>query len=365
MRGLLKDNFPELVKEWDFERNTKPLDEVSYGSGYKACWVCIKGHKWKMAVCDRTSKQVKKRQNCPYCSHRRVNEENCLATIYPYLIAEWDFEKNFPLTPYNTMCKTSKPVWWKCIRGHSWKTRVSHRADGHNCPKCNNQSSRLQIFIYCEVKYYYPDALFRYKINNVECDIYLPTQKVAIELDGLQWHQHKSKLDNNKINYLATNAITVISIREDGLDCINDLTISYMKHCNPLSITKGLMKMLSDLLEDSRLVDYQNIDVPINESEYLCEMSAYPLGSNGETLMANNNELAKQWDYEKNFPLTPDKVSAFSHLKVWWICSANKHSWQAYINNRNQFGHGCPDCYKICDKSQYRNPKRRKFALAP
>lgn len=247
------------------------------------------------------------------------------------------------------MCKTSESVWWKCIRGHSWKTRVTHRVDGHNCPKCNNQSSRLQIFIYCELKHYYPDVLFRHKINNIECDMYLPEQKVAIELDGLNWHKDKTESDSNKIRKLTNNGVRVISIRENGLSYINDLTISYGKHCNPLFITKGLMQLLCNLFNDSRLTDYSIIDSPINESAYFAEMSAYPLGSNSITLADSNDELVKQWDYEKNYPLTPDKVSAFSHLKAWWLC-INNHSWQAAINNRNQFGYKCTSCYRESSK---------------
>ena len=59
------------------------------------------------------------------------------------------------------------------------------------------------------------------------------------------------------------------------------------------------------------------------------------------SLLTNNPELAKEWDYNKN-TLTPDKVSVGTNKKVWWLCE-NGHSWSSVISSRNQ-GVGCPIC---------------------
>ena len=32
-------------------------------------------------------------------------------------------------------------------------------------------------------------------------------------------------------------------------------------------------------------------------------------------------DIAKEWDYEKNAPLTPKQILAGSNKKVWWLCS--------------------------------------------
>lgn len=53
---------------------------------------------------------------------------------------------------------------------------------------------------------------------------------------------------------------------------------------------------------------------------------------------------AKEWDYEANAPLTPDKVKWGSGKKVWWICSICGKKWQATIRDRMEGTAGCPTC---------------------
>ena len=52
--------------------------------------------------------------------------------------------------------------------------------------------------------------------------------------------------------------------------------------------------------------------------------------------------MVKEWNYEKNKNLQPNKIFASSNKKIWWICS-NGHEWKATINSRNS-GNGCPYC---------------------
>lgn len=53
-------------------------------------------------------------------------------------------------------------------------------------------------------------------------------------------------------------------------------------------------------------------------------------------------ELLKEWNAEKNLPLTPRYVSYGSHRKVWWQCGQS-HEWQAVVKSRVS-GTGCPVC---------------------
>ncbi len=52
--------------------------------------------------------------------------------------------------------------------------------------------------------------------------------------------------------------------------------------------------------------------------------------------------LTSEWDCEKNSPLCPSDIHAFSNKKYWWRCKRN-HSWLATPNNRSN-GYGCPYC---------------------
>ena len=60
------------------------------------------------------------------------------------------------------------------------------------------------------------------------------------------------------------------------------------------------------------------------------------------SLAVVNPILAKEWNYNKNGKLIPEKVFANAGIKVWWRCK-NGHEWMAVIASRNN-GVGCPFC---------------------
>ena len=77
-----------------------------------------------------------------------------------------------------------------------------------------------------------------------------------------------------------------------------------------------------------------------------CPYCAGQLPIVGETDLATvNPTLAREWDMEANYPLTPERVTLRSNKKVGWICK-HGHRWTAEINNRFK-GHGCPYCRYI------------------
>ena len=127
--GLFK-RFPDLIKEWDFEKN-KHIDItlLAASSNKFAWWKCEKGHSYRTRICSRTLHGV----GCPYCHNQKVLKGiNDLQTLNPVLAEEWDFEKNAPLTPSDVFSHASRSVWWKCpICGHSWKSKINNRANIH------------------------------------------------------------------------------------------------------------------------------------------------------------------------------------------------------------------------------------------
>jgi len=62
--------------------------------------------------------------------------EKSLAYLYPQLTKEWNYEKNASLEPIMLLPSTSLKVWWKCSRGHEWKTHTYSRIKGIGCPQC-------------------------------------------------------------------------------------------------------------------------------------------------------------------------------------------------------------------------------------
>ncbi len=65
------------------------------------------------------------------------NEGRILATTYPELAEQWNYEKNGALTPRDVTIGYSSKVWWTCPLGHEWETTVNNRVSSSTgCPYC-------------------------------------------------------------------------------------------------------------------------------------------------------------------------------------------------------------------------------------
>lgn len=66
--------------------------------------------------------------------------------------------------------------------------------------------------------------------------------------------------------------------------------------------------------------------------------------------------LLKQWDAEKNTPMSPDSIASTSTERVWWKCERG-HAWQTQLASRARGNSGCPICLR--EKIAVRVEKRR------
>lgn len=131
----LKDKNPELLAEWDFQKNKiiKP-DEISYGSSQKAWWLCSKGHSYEATINVRTNLGV----GCPFCSGKKILKGfNDLTTSDPEIAKEWNYDKNKDITPSDVSRGSHKKVWWKCCNNHEWQAIINKRTiRNQKCPYC-------------------------------------------------------------------------------------------------------------------------------------------------------------------------------------------------------------------------------------
>lgn len=135
MAGSLATSNPILAEEWHPIKNgdLKPAD-VTPSSNKKVWWSCVKGHEWQASVANRSSHA----SSCPYCSGRRViTGVNDLATIAPWLSAEWHRTLNGNLSPADVKAGSDKKVWWQCAYGHEWMATINARYWGNGCPVCD------------------------------------------------------------------------------------------------------------------------------------------------------------------------------------------------------------------------------------
>ena len=103
----LATTHPNLVNEWNYEKNEIKPEEVSKGSNKKVWWKCNKGHSYIASVVNRC-----KGTSCPYCANKKILEGyNDVGTTHPELLKYWDYEKN-SIKPSETTKGSDKKVWF-------------------------------------------------------------------------------------------------------------------------------------------------------------------------------------------------------------------------------------------------------------
>ena len=308
-------------------------------------WECKVGHQWKASAV-----RVKSGIWCKTCNPRprysRVNKSGTsLAIKFPYLLLEWDYEKN-DIDPNEMSPYSNHKVFWKCIYGHSWNASIDSRTYKESgCRHCRSRTSRFEIFILCELRSIFKEVIWRRKFEGVEADIYLDSENIAIEVDGEHWHKDKIELDRAKSELFEKLGIKLIRVRSAALPSIKGLQILYPRNKDDFEIVIELCELLSEEIDNSSLQQYLLDKVRKGEHEYKEIISRLPAPPEEESLAFLYPELVKEWDYEKNFPLTPDLFASKTHHRVWWICAKN-HSWDTVVKNRTLNNSGCPDCHE-------------------
>lgn len=337
---------PELLKEWDYNKNLNTSPEMIHaGSTKKVWWKCKFGHSWKASIAHRN----KLNRGCPICSGHEVLEGyNDLASKFPHLIKEWDFEKNGKITPYDVSWGSSKKVWWKCNEGHSWQTTISLRSSGSKCPIC---SGNKILKGFNDLTTTNPEIALEwdYEKNNG----LLPSQFTSGSSKIVWWKCNEGHSWQSQINSRRKGSKCPVCSGKKVLVGYNDLATTdpslasewdYERNGDfkPTDITSGSGKKawwrcsLGHVWEAPISRRRQGIGCPI------CAGKKVLKGYNDLATMQPH--LADEWDYKKNGNLTPSDVTAGSGKKVWWKCKFG-HSWQAKIYLRSS-GSNCPMCWK-------------------
>lgn len=304
MSNFLKDN-AFLMKEYDFGKNKSiNLDSITEGMGISLWWKCSKcGHEWQT----RVNHRAKDGTGCPVCrkkesilkqqeqTRKRLEKENITLT-YPNIAKEWNYKKNGSLKPENFLPGMGDSVWWKCSKcGHEWQTRINHRTkDGNNCPIC----SRNEFY---NKKIQSIGSLYEKKPNLIK-----------------EWDYEKNKDIDPQNVLVSSNKKAWWKCSKCGYEwiCSINQRTSNKTGCPKCSQLQGKETLIEGLI-----------------------------AKNG-SLLTNNPELSKEWNYVKNGTLKPDMVLSKSPKKVWWKCSKCGYEWKMSLYARSKGGY-CPKCLRI------------------
>ena len=357
-------DYPELMEQWDYIKNSQLLldpNTIPHRSGKTAWWLCSKGHSYEQPIIKKTARKY----GCTICNNSRIVKGfNVLSTLYPNLALEWHPTKNGELTPSSVSYGSGKNAWWICPIGHEYQSVIRERTTGQTkCPICHkrNQTSFPEQAIFYYVSQIHPSAINRYKTlfnHSMELDIFIPSIRVAIEYDGAYWHQTEEahKREAKKYSICRNNHIYLIRVKEADRctwdDVADDMYLLQKKKKQNLQQLEVIIRQIADFVDlesnpwtrKSFFHIHSKIDININRDRQAIQKYLTDLPCSLEDY---NDDIIKDWDYEKNNDLKPNMFAPHSNEVVWWKCSKCKNSYKMSINARTRERRsGCPICAK-------------------
>lgn len=262
------------------------------------------------------------------------------------LVREWDFEKNGDLRPEDFTGGSNKKVWWLCDKGHSWFAQINKRfISGRGCPYCSGQ----------KVWPGFNDLVTTHPQIAEEWDYEkngsLRPERFSAGADIKIWWKCRCGHSWQALIYSRKNCGCPACAGKILKVGINDF-----QTVNPVLALEWDMEKNGDMHPDSvsansnrkawwRCVNEHSWQAAIysrNRGKGCPYCSKRYVLAGFNDLLTEAPELAKEWDYGKNAPLSPEMIVGTSNKAVWWICSRG-HSWKTQILKR-RIGTGCPYC---------------------
>ena len=272
---------PDLIKEWDFERNPN-LDptQLLAGSSVKAAWRCVRGHRWKAVIGSRTSGGGSRTsgRGCPKCRTAISRIELRVFSELSEILGNVQHHKFVGGVECDILIEGNRPVAVE-VDGRYW-----HAEKFDVDVAKNNRLASLGVTV-----------------------VRLRDRQLGPISD------HDVLVDETNLlpGDIAKLVTTICSI--SGVERPADLD----------QYAAG-----SSFRADQRFSDL---------SERL------PLPPVGKSLLELHPQLAAAWDNEKNSTLTPAHLTPGSTEWVWWRCSEG-HSFErkvcVYVKSSR-----CPHCH--------------------
>lgn len=304
----LPTEYPELVKEWNYEKNKKnPEDYTSY-SGKKVWWkIQIEkyGQIWNLEWEDKIINRTAKKSGCPYLTSKKIlkgfNDFRawCLRENRHDLLNEWDYNKNGNIGPEDYFENGGQSVWWKKELHKedktfqvSWKAKICDRQLGAGDPFSSIPSNKV-LKGYNDFESYCLETGKQYLLDewDYELNKKLPSEYTWSSGQKIYWVIKDIKYGQEfELKWEAP-----IDRRIKGANC-------------PYLSNQKIMAGYNDLATWCKY----------NNKEY----------------------LIKEWNNESSI----NTYSPFSNRKVNWECADCGHTWSATPRVRARQGCDCPKC---------------------
>ena len=217
----LEAMYPEVLAEWDYEKNNKKgiyPSKISYMSNEKVWWKMdyIDPETNKTFVFEWDASPYNKvilGHMCPYLCGQKVHPEfKSLVAKYPDLAKEWHPIKNGNVLPTQVPWGTRKKYWWKIEvdgKTYEWRASVSKRIIGQTHPDLSESHLEkiVQTILENNNLKFQRDKSIEGCMSDTKrplrFDFILNDENVLIECDGIQ-HFDEQRFFGGKKNFQRT-----------------------------------------------------------------------------------------------------------------------------------------------------------------
>lgn len=229
----------------------------------------------------------------------------------------WDYKPN-----------SGKRVLFKCKTcGHKWESIIRNRTKYKSgCPKCNAiKNDHVQFgeqYIARNLKVIFPKLETQKMINgNMSLDIYIPEKKTAIEYGSYFYHGGRQS-DVEKLEICKQKNVELIFVFESpkfkNIEIVEKgVKIPSKYFTDAVPILDEVLKMLCDHLKVQDQLNLINPQMKEKIIEESLRASVKP-PKYEESLEHKYPDIAKKWDYQRNWGLTPKDFTPGQGFRAYW-----------------------------------------------
>lgn len=348
---------PDMLRQWDWERNTEYIPyEITSSCGKNIWWICEKGHSFCRTPNGRSKYE---KLICPICSKEKK-------TSFPERVIFYFVKMYFSdAEPGRRDLLPNQ----KEIDIYIPSISVGIEYDGEVYHKSSVKDNLKD-------KFCIEAGIQLYRIREPKCPklggnskgYWLKGYSESDLEEGILWLLHSLGVDVGSIS-IAENLDQIYEL-SDSVDKDNSLASkmpelakewNYNRNgkLNPYNVPFGSEKKVwwIDSLGHEWQSKIANRTMNKQGCPY-CSVPAKKVLSGFNDFQTKHPELMGQWNYKKNVNIKPDEILPAYNSKVWWICEKG-HEWEAAPATRTK-GAGCPYC-----RGYYATDENRLTLLYP
>ncbi|WP_430789159.1 zinc-ribbon domain-containing protein [Virgibacillus flavescens] len=352
-RGLIAEERPDLVEEWcETENGMHTPNTIRTGSDKFIKWRCKEcGHLWSTQAKSRAIKNT----GCPKC-HERYNVSFPELAIYFYLKQVFrDAELNANIEGIGKYKSVDVII-------PSFNLIIEYDGGHTHRDRFNLDKEKSELIIDRDYD------LIRIRDNGLS----------PLKIDGVKEYLYE-RTSNKTIGQLIEHLLLMIDKQYKGytngieriIERINvDLdNIPILAQIPPIIEKDSLLDNCPEIetiwdywknhpLRPEHFKQYSNhkawficgkghttlVQIGSKAQGHGCKVCSGQVATEEYNLILLFPEIAREWNYELNKNITPEKYLPFSNQVVYWDCLKCKSTYNKMINERTGGGEGCPYC---------------------